>query len=291
MEDNVAKYWSKAAQEYRQTAYKHTERQTRYPFYEVRLALAREMLKDLTPGRMLDAGCGGGRVLLDFLKLGWNGHGCDLVPEMVTLARETLSEAGQDPERISTCPVSDLSAYPDKHFDLVLSMGVMEYIPPEDEAKAFAEAKRVLKDDGVFLVENINGLFDLSTFNKFTMRFFEQHFTPLFFASGPERQRITELIRGLVTNPDEPRPKDAFGTTRDEVYTKSEIPLAYADKAARLGFHQMDQAFYRFHATPPLLFREEPGWERVAIEHELELCRHWAGHFLASGFISRLVKA
>jgi ubiquinone/menaquinone biosynthesis C-methylase UbiE len=291
MENDVSKYWAKAAEQYRQTAYKHDTVQTRYPFYEVRLNLVKEMLKEVPRGKLLDAGCGGGRVTLDMLKAGWDAYGCDLVPEMVGLASENLAAAGYGSERITSCSVSDLSAYPDRHFDVVLSLGVMEYIPLEQEKLAFAEARRVLKDDGLFLVENINNLFDLATFNKFTMRFFSEHLLPLFFSGPEEMGRMEEKLRGLVTNPDLPRPREAFGTTRDEVFTKSEIPLAYGDKVNTYGFRQVDQAFYRFHAVPPLLFAEEPGLEKVSIPFELTYCRHWAANFLASGFISVLRKS
>ncbi len=287
MKKNPEEYWTEAAEKYKQTAYK---KQARYPFYEVRLDLVRDLLKDRSQGTLLDAGCGGGNVLLDFLKLGWDGYGCDLVEPMVDLARENLSTAGFESDRIKKASVADLSAYPDQRFDVILSLGVMEYLRPEEEVSVFAEARRVLRDDGLFVVENINNLFDLVTFNKFTMAFFEQHFWPQFFPGEDDLHYVAEKTRALLTHPDEPKPKSQFGTTRDEVYTKAENPLTYPQKAGRLGFRVVEQAFYRFHAVPPLLFKESPDLEKVTISHELELSRHWVGHFLASGFVSVLKK-
>jgi len=290
MESDVKKFWSCAAKEYRETAYKFTDTNTRYPFYEVRLNLVKGMLKGREPDRLLDAGCGGAVVLAEFLKDGWDAHGCDLVDEMVTLAKENLTLGGHDPNRIKQAAIWNLDAYPDKSFDVVMSLGVMEYIRPDEERQAFAAIRRVLRDDGIFVVENINGLFDIATFNRFTMDFFAEHFFPKFFT--PETAAVLRgRLEKLVTHPDKPSRAGRFTTTRDQVFTKAENPLVYKDKAKENGFIEREQAFYRFHAVPPLMFEESPELERVSIPHELELSRHWIGHFLASGFVSVLVKS
>ena len=155
MELNVGKYWAQEAVEYRENAYKHKEKSTRYPFYEVRLNLVEDMIKNLPCGKMLDAGCGGGNVLIHFLKKGWDGYGCDLVPEMVELAHENLEREGFETHRIHQAPVEDLSKYEDSSFDIILSLGVMEYLPEGKESLAFKEAARVLKPEGKFIIENI----------------------------------------------------------------------------------------------------------------------------------------
>jgi cyclopropane fatty-acyl-phospholipid synthase-like methyltransferase len=290
MERDVKSYWTNAAQEYRENAYRHLEKQTRYPFYEVRLDLVMDMIHDFPCGRVLDAGCGGGRVLLEFLNKGWDGYGFDFVEAQVQLARETLSEAGYSPNRVSVASVTDLSQYEDKTFDVVLSLGVMEYISPSEEEKAFKETRRVLKDDGVVLVENINGLFDLGTFNRFTIQFFQQHFLPHFFDETKKIDEIIGQLKQLMTYPEKPSREGKYTTTRDEVYTKSEIPLVYGEKVRNYGFCEKEQGFYRFHAVPPLLFERDPALEKISIPLELKLSRHWIGNFLASGFISKLRK-
>ena len=66
--------------------------------------------------------------------------------------------------------------------------------------------------------------------------------------------------------------------------------MAFGAKAAAYGFRQVEQAFYRFHAVPPLLFEADPELEKVPIEKELALSRHWIGHLMASGFVSLLQK-
>lgn len=290
MSNAVADYWSKRAAEHGRTAYKFEQGLERYPFFEVRLQLIDELLRNLPPGRVLDAGCGAGQILCHFLDRGWEGVGVDIVPEMVGLARENLLRSGHDPECVTEGSVDDLSAFRDQEFDLVLSVGVMEYLEPVIEKRAFEEARRVLKDDGTFLVENINQLFDLATFNRFTIDFWRQHLLPPFFGRQEELDAVLGRIQALIAYPEKPDRSGAYTTTRDQVYTKAEIPLIYGKKVQSYGFDEIDQAFYRFHAVPPLLFEDNSDLERRSIPQELPLARHWIGNFLASGFISILKK-
>lgn len=290
MSEEVIRYWEENAGRYRDEAYKFRPGRSRYPFYETRLALIEDMTKALPSGRLLDAGCGGGSVLLHFLAKGWDGHGVDGAEAMVALARENLAAADHDGARVTLSSVTDLSGFPDGHFDLIVSAGVMEYLTPEEEAEAFAEARRVLKPGGHKIVENINGLFDVSTFNRFTVEFHAEQVLPLFFEEPAKRAALTERIKGLVTQPDKPDRSGTFSTTRDQVYTKAEIPLAYGAKVAGYGFREVEQAYYRYHAVPPLLFEQEPELEQVPIPRELALSRHWIGTFMASGFISLLTR-
>jgi 2-polyprenyl-3-methyl-5-hydroxy-6-metoxy-1,4-benzoquinol methylase len=288
MTKEVIQFWEEHAHDYREHAYKFDPKSDRYPFFEVRLNLMLDMVRDLPKGRLLDAGCGGGSILIRFLQTGWEGCGVDGAKNMVALANQNLASAGFADHRVTHASVTDLSQFPTGSFDLIISAGVMEYLTPEEEKLAFAEAHRVLKPGGHFLIENINGLFDISTFNRFTVNFFAERVLPLFFAEAEKRAELTKKIEGLVTNPTKPARAGTYVTTRDQVYTKAEIPLEYGRKVKKLGFSELEQGFYRFHAVPPLLFEGERTLEHAPIEHELKLSRHWIGNFIASGFVSLL---
>lgn len=284
----VIQYWEEHAADYRQQAYKFDPRVHRYPFFEVRLDLMLDMVKHLPRGKLLDAGCGGGAVLINFINAGWDGYGVDGANNMIALAKENMLAAGKDGNRISRSLVTDLSQFKNGSFDIVVSAGVMEYLTPQEDAVAFAEVRRVLKPGGHFLVENINGLFDITTFNRYTTNFFAERILPLFFRDEQQRKQLAEEISTLITNPDRPKRTGTYTTTRDEVYTKAEIPLDYARKMNGFGFTEIEQGFYRFHAVPPLLFEKERTLEHVPIQHELGLSRHWIGNLIASGFVSLL---
>ena len=52
------------------------------------------VLEHCPPGRLVDLGCGTGRLLIPLARRGWWVLGVDLSPEMLAVARQRASEAG-----------------------------------------------------------------------------------------------------------------------------------------------------------------------------------------------------
>jgi hypothetical protein len=156
------------------------------------------------------------------------------------------------------------------------------------EERALSEFRRVLKPDGLLWVDNVNELFDLTTFNRFTVEFFQKHFLPLFFSDSDERADITRALRRLISNPDAPERHGAWSTDRDKVAQVADNPLTFGRRMQAFGFEEIDQLYVRFHAVPPLLFADNPALEKRTIEKEKELCRDWRGLLMASLFLSIL---
>lgn len=121
---------------------------------------------------------------------GWDAYGIDLSEKMVDHARDLLSNEGADRTRIVQGRLDNLSFYADRSFDVVISLGVLGYIDPETEKNVYAEIHRVLKPNGIFLVEHTNGLFDLLTFNRFTVDFYRREIISRFIDDSEEQQII-----------------------------------------------------------------------------------------------------
>src|SRR5262249_38919951 len=152
------------------------------------------------------------------------------------------------------------------------------------ERDFYSEAHRVLKPNGTLIVEYINEIFDVATFNRFTVNFYKKHLLPAFFSDPQKIEDLSGRIANLLQFPEKPDLSGKYVTTRDQVFTRSDNPLTFKNRAERFGFEQTDLLFYRFHAVPPLLFEENPDLEKVAIQFERKYCRHWIGYFTASGF-------
>jgi ubiquinone/menaquinone biosynthesis C-methylase UbiE len=291
MEKDVGKFWEQDAAEHMGFAYQFGKNpDVRYPLYEIRKDMVFDILSKRPKGRLLDAGCGAGHVIVEAMEKGWEAKGFDFSPAMVKLAHEYLREHKLDPALVHQSTIADLSAYPDEHFDAVSILGVSQYIPEEDDTKAWNEVRRVIKPGGIVIIDWVNALFDLLTFNRFTVRFIADEILPKFFPA----ERIQELekrVAALVTNPDKPSTTGAYATRRDHVTKRTENPLTVANRMKALGFKTQDLLFFRLHAVPPLLFPDEPGLEAVAIEQEGKLAHHWIGNFIASCFITVLEKA
>ena len=96
----------------------------------------------MAPGRLLELGCGEGRVARDLADRGYEVTGLDVAPTLVDAAR------AEDPR--STFVVGDAAAAPfdDGSFDVVVSYNSL--IDLRDMRRVVAEAGRVLRAGGHF---------------------------------------------------------------------------------------------------------------------------------------------
>jgi len=97
-------------------------------------------------GRLLEVGCGPAIMLPDLLAMGFEVHGIDVSGEMVRRAEQRM--AGHPLAGRCHLSVGDIERlqFPDALFDVVLAMGVLEYLP--SYATALREIARVLKPGG-----------------------------------------------------------------------------------------------------------------------------------------------
>ena len=288
-------FWNKAAKEHHKNVYHFGEADSdviRYPMYEIRRDHLLRILAEQPPGKVLDAGCGNGHIMLKLLSKGWDVQGIDYAEEMVKLAKSSLSDAGHSEDRAEVGDITNLSRYEDNSFDAIYSLGVIEYLSTEQEEKMYKEVLRVLKPDGLFVAEYINSLFDVVTANRFTVNWWQHEVFSEFFP----KEKVADLskkVANLYKHSDMP-PKDPnewMATTRDQVYNLTKNPITYRTEITSSGFEFVDMLFYRFHVCPPMMFADERELEAVPIEHENRLCRHWLGHLIATAFISVLKPA
>ena len=100
----------------------------------------------LQPGAtMLEGGCGRGQYVAYYSAQGVNVVGLDF-------ARDWLSKIRGEAPGLKLC-AGDVGALPftDRAFDLYYSGGVVEHFEAGAD-RALAEARRVLKDDGILLI-------------------------------------------------------------------------------------------------------------------------------------------
>lgn len=101
---------------------------------------------------ILDAGCGGGRNIVYFLRNGFDVFGVDSNPSSIQsvqiLAKQLSPAVGADNFRVAK--VEDLP-FPDKMFDVVISSAVLHFADDETHFdRMLDEMWRVLKDGGMF---------------------------------------------------------------------------------------------------------------------------------------------
>ena len=97
-------------------------------------------------GRVLDSGCGNGRHILFFAKIGFAIHGIDISSKSLNMAKESLKKEGL-PAYLQQASCTNLP-YKDEEFDGVVLFGVLDHLLLDDIKKAIKETRRVLKEGG-----------------------------------------------------------------------------------------------------------------------------------------------
>ena len=107
----------------------------------------------LQPGMsLLDAGCGGGRNLVYFLRNGFKVYGVDqsatAIVQAKSLATELLNDIESEQFRVENV---DRMSFSNETFDVVLSSAVLHFANDEEHWQSMvSEMWRVLKPGGIF---------------------------------------------------------------------------------------------------------------------------------------------
>ena len=105
--------------------------------------------------RVLEIGCGVGRMTRCFAESFGEVHGIDVAPEMIAQAGTRL--AGYKNVELHVGSGFDLQPLPDAYFDLVFSYIVFQHVPSAEVIRNYVrEAARVLKPLGAFKFQ-VNG--------------------------------------------------------------------------------------------------------------------------------------
>ncbi|MDX2032472.1 MAG: class I SAM-dependent methyltransferase [Blastocatellia bacterium] len=105
--------------------------------------------RDLKQARLLEIGCGIGRMTRHLAGLFGEVHGTDVSAEMIRQAQERFRDAPN--AFFHATNGLDFSIFPDAHFDVVFSVYVFQHVPTPEIVRAnIRDACRVLKPGGVF---------------------------------------------------------------------------------------------------------------------------------------------
>jgi tellurite methyltransferase len=102
--------------------------------------------------RVLDAGCGGGRNLIYFMRDGYDVCGVDQSREAINHVRSLGSALAPrlPPDNFRVEPVEKMT-FPDASFDVVISSAVLHFARDEEHWQSMvSEMWRVLKPGGIF---------------------------------------------------------------------------------------------------------------------------------------------
>ena len=104
-------------------------------------------------GKILEAGCGNGRILRWLYEHGYDVVGMDYIPEAIEKINKETNIVAETGDILNM-------HYEDEKFSSVMAFGLYHSLPPKLQDRAFSETKRILEKDGIlvcsFRADNIN---------------------------------------------------------------------------------------------------------------------------------------
>lgn len=220
-------------------------------YHRRRLDSAKELLTDIVDGGALyDFGCGTGEM---FAELGgaFTFDGCDINPEMIRICRERTGV---------TCAVGGIEHFESRPgpFDAVLALNKLPYLTQEDERRFYQHAAKVLRPGGALLISHTNMLFDLVTFNRYTVEFYRDLLCPAAGVDPRAANRIEwDLLKMGDYPPKQPGKMNAGPgeqvSDRDKVSKRRVDPFTYPSEVEAFGFSLHKLAPLNCYALPPLV--------------------------------------
>jgi SAM-dependent methyltransferase len=249
-----------------------------------RRRLYQAFLDERRPESVLDIGCGGGWTVLDALERGVDARGIEPVGELRSFAADLLRQHGHEPGRIRQDDLAALTTAANASEDCIALLSVLPHVPAGNWESIHTNIARVLKPRGRVIAAYRNELFDLFTFNSFTVETFDRSLWGCPAADGVRNDEVVEALKGLMTHPDVPGPY--FTAAADKSFgmlkrVKSN-PLTIGGELQRHGLAVERIRFYHFHCVPPLMAEYVPDLAQVNHQMEIELADDWRGHIMAA---------
>jgi ubiquinone/menaquinone biosynthesis C-methylase UbiE len=118
-----------------------------------RLSAAFELAEVTAGMTALDVGCGRGEILRHCARLGADAFGIDYAAVAVKMSQDVIGDL-DDADGHTGIALADAKKlpFPDRKFDRVLMFDVVEHLHPWELHEALLEVRRVMKDDGKFII-------------------------------------------------------------------------------------------------------------------------------------------
>ena len=128
--------------------------------HRIEFDLLKQAVRDASPkGRLLEVGCGTGRLLLPLLEAGHEVDGLDASPEMLAQCRSKLEERGDKQVVRLECAEAARIPFPDASYPFAYSIRLLNQTKSRSYAlDVVSDMLRVVRRGGHVLVEFVNSL-------------------------------------------------------------------------------------------------------------------------------------
>lgn len=231
-------------------------------------------LADLRKGmHILDVGTGRGELVVKCAEVGVYAKGIDYSQDAIKIAKESLKRVDKEIakriffERMNVKKIS----YPDKSFDVVFMIDVIEHLYPEELRQAFLEIKRVVKPGGRIIFHTPNAwlikLIDLLAKIFFQWKEHEGHVNEQSFFSLRKELRLFGGRNRIYFRPR----KKCFSEVVRSIKNLPSWTMRLADLVDK--FWESRVISFLIHHTPLAIFLGTDLWAVVELPKKDKLLR------------------
>lgn len=105
---------------------------------------------------VIEIGCGTGYYGMHYSDKCRAYVGVDITPGNIAVFNEMIKNEGLKNVTAQVGDATDLSGIPDGSFDVVLCLGPLYHLPPDEREQVFAECKRICRQGGILAFAYIN---------------------------------------------------------------------------------------------------------------------------------------
>ena len=249
-------------------------------------AACRYVLDHLPPGaKLLDMACGIGFISHAMTIKGYDCRAFDISDAAIERARRIARSLGQDESHFTAGDENVLPTYETGSFDVVLAMGYLRYLTPEQQEFVYAQVRRVLKPGGLFIIVHQNVLFEMFAMNDGTLKFWAE--TIESFSDAPKLLQGMTVLEALQSKVTVPTRKFSSETSQVFIDAKGDNPLTIREEMPKRGFEVLDIMYPNSHLMPPMLeaMVDADALNRMKSEVPLQRMRDWRAMFFEYEFL------
>ena len=112
-------------------------------WHQHKRAMVKQLISKIKPGRVLDVGCGTGKILAELKKQGWQVWGVDAEPA-------AAKECQKRDIKIKIADATIRMPFKDNFFNAILALDFLEHV--NDDKTVIRGIKRVLKPNGIIII-------------------------------------------------------------------------------------------------------------------------------------------
>lgn len=238
--------------------------------------------------KILEMACGIGFVSHTLLKKKFDVNSFDISTEAINSAKNIAKSLDQDPERFVVSDEKYLKKIKSNSLDVIIGLGFFRYINFKRQNKVYKECKRVLKKNGILILDHQNELYEMFALNNESIIYwsdFIENYCNLdkILKKGDLLKKMNSFIKVPIRK----REKHSI-SSKSEVFREN--PITYKQKAKKKGFNLIDIKYPHTDILPPFLHNKVnlKNLYKIQKDNCYKLSSNWKSMFMCYQFLSFL---